>query len=64
MASFNNNPQATWLSWMGEFKNLEKQFPGQLYLIQSQGPYAYFTSMQGRDQIRYDLSSENKTLAR
>ncbi len=64
MALFNNNRQATWLSWMGEFKNLEKQFPGQLYLIQSQGPYAYFTSMQVRDQIRYDFSGENKTLAR
>jgi 4-amino-4-deoxy-L-arabinose transferase-like glycosyltransferase len=64
MASFDNNPQTTWLSWMSEFRDLEKQFPGQLYLIQSQGPYAYFTSMQVREQIRYDFSSENKALVR
>ncbi|HKI49394.1 MAG TPA: phospholipid carrier-dependent glycosyltransferase, partial [Desulfobacteria bacterium] len=59
MASFEKNPQATWLSRLGEFRKLEERFPGQLYLVQSQGPYAYFTSMQVRDQIRYDFSGEN-----
>jgi 4-amino-4-deoxy-L-arabinose transferase-like glycosyltransferase len=59
MVSFDKNPRTTWLSWIGEFRELEKQFPGQLYLIHSQGPYAYFTSVKVRDQIRYDFSGEN-----
>jgi hypothetical protein len=56
MASFEKNFQATWLTRIGQFKKLDSQFSGKLYLIQSQGPYAYFTSMQNRDQIRYDFS--------
>lgn len=59
MASFEQDSIATWLTRMGEFKALDKQFPGQLYLIQSQGPYAYFTSMKYRDQMRYDFSESN-----
>jgi len=58
MASFENNHRTTWLTRIGEFKKLDSQFPGQLYLIHSQGPYAYFTSMQSRDQIRYDFSED------
>jgi 4-amino-4-deoxy-L-arabinose transferase-like glycosyltransferase len=58
MASFDKNHRATWLTRMREFKKLNDQFPGQLYLIQSQGQYAYFTSMQFRDQIRYDFSED------
>jgi len=56
MASFEGNHRATWLTRMEAFKELDGQFPGQLYLIQSQGAYVYFTSMQSRDQIRYDFS--------
>jgi hypothetical protein len=58
MASFDQDPQTTWLSRIGEFRKLDEILPGQLYLIQSQGPYAYFTSMQVRDRIRYDFSGE------
>ncbi len=64
MASFEKNQRATWLSRMGEFRDLEKRFPGKLYLIQSQGPYAYFTALQYRDQIRYDFSGENQKRVR
>lgn len=60
MASLEKNPRATWLTHIGEFIKLEEQFPGQLYLIQSQGRYAYFTSMQVRDQIRYDFTAQNR----
>ena len=58
MASFEGNRKATWLARISEFKKLESQFPGQLYLIHSQGPYAYFTSMQFRDQILYEFSED------
>ena len=58
MASFDDNRKATWLTLTSEFKKLSGQFPGQLYLIHSQGPYAYFTAMQFRDQIRYDFSED------
>jgi len=58
MASFEKNQRAAWLTRISEFKKLDGQFLGQLYLIQSQGPYAYFTSMQSRNQIRYDFSGD------
>ena len=58
MASFKDKHKATWLTRTSEFKKLSGQFPGQLYLIHSQGPYAYFTAMQFRDQIRYDFSED------
>ncbi|MDH5644139.1 MAG: glycosyltransferase family 39 protein [Gemmatimonadota bacterium] len=60
MASFEKSPPATWLTYLGEFRELEKKFPGKLYLIQSQGPYAYFTAMHHRDKIRHDFSGENQ----
>ncbi|MDH3257155.1 MAG: glycosyltransferase family 39 protein [Nitrospinota bacterium] len=59
MASFDENPQATWLSRLDEYGELEEKYPGRLYLIQSQAPYAYFTSMQVRDRISYDFSGES-----
>ena len=59
MAAFEDNPRSTWLSPLSEFRKLEEQFPGQLYLIQSQGSYAYFTAAKVRDQVRYDFSEEN-----
>ena len=59
MASFEENPRSTWLSRLEDFRKLEERYPGQLYLIQSQGSYAYFTAAKVRDQIRYDFSGEN-----
>ena len=64
MASFEENPRSTWLSPLGEFRKLEEQFPGQLYLIQSQGSYAYFTAAKVRDKIRYDFSGEHSEWVR
>jgi len=64
IASLEKNPTATWLTWTGEFRKLDEQFPGKLYMIQAQGPYAYFTSRQARDQIRYDFTGENQPQSR
>jgi len=64
MAAFEKNPQATWLTRVDEFIKLDQQFPGKLYMIQAQGPYAYFTSMSNRDRIRYDFTGENLPPAR
>jgi len=58
MASFDDNHKATWLTRTSEFKKLSGHYLGRLYLIHSQGPYAYFTAMQFRDQIRYDFPED------
>jgi hypothetical protein len=50
------NPQSTWLGGVPEFKGLEKEFPGKFYLIYSNQKFAYFTSMQNRENIIYDFS--------
>lgn len=49
-------PKSTWLTTVKEFKQLKSSFPGTFYLIQSWGKYAYFTSQQNRDNVRYDFS--------
>jgi 4-amino-4-deoxy-L-arabinose transferase-like glycosyltransferase len=61
MAQIENLPHKTWLTRTKEFKQLEKQYPGKLYLIQGNKKYAYFTSMQNRDNIQYDFSKEGLT---
>lgn len=48
-------PEVTWLTSVGEFKNLKEAFPGKLYLIASYERYAYFTSERNKENIRYDL---------
>ena len=52
-----SNPGGTWLSSVSEFKNLEKDFPGKLYLIYGNQRFAYFTSMKNRENVVYDFSS-------
>ena len=64
MAQMENLPHKTWLTWMVGFKQLEKKYPGKLYLIQGNKRYAYFTSMQNRDNIQYDFSKEGLTYFR
>ena len=55
-ASFERDPTTTWVTWVQSFKSLDAKFAGQLYLIQANGRYAYFTSAQNRDRIKYDFS--------
>ncbi len=50
------NPKKMWLSNADEFKDLSSQFPGRLYLIQGNSKYAFFTSYQNREFIKYDFS--------
>jgi len=57
-------PDKTWLANIYEFKKLDESFPGELYLIQGNRKYAYFTSMKSRDRIRYDFSQEGLTFHR
>ena len=52
-----SNPDGTWLSSVSEFTNLEKDFPGKLYLIYGNQRFAYFTSMKNRENVVYDFSS-------
>jgi hypothetical protein len=52
----NENPEGTWLSANSEFKILEKDFPGKLYLIYGNQRFAYFTSMKNRENVVYDFS--------
>ena len=61
MAQMEESPLKTWLTGIGEFKQLEKQYPGKLYLIQGNKKYAYFTSMQNKENIQYDFSREGLT---
>ncbi|MBC8282600.1 MAG: glycosyltransferase family 39 protein [Nitrospinae bacterium] len=50
------NPRKMWLSSTAEFKTLKAQAPGQVYLIQANSKYAFFTSFQNRDFVLYDFS--------
>ena len=52
-----SNPDGTWLSSVSEFKKLEKDFPGKLYLIYGNQRFAYFTSMKNRENVVYNFSS-------
>mgnify|MGYP002037297660 FL=1 len=52
----NEDPRATWLSSVPDFKNLEKDFPGKLYLIYGNRKFAYFTSQENRKNVVYDFS--------
>ena len=50
------NPKGTWLSPVLEFENLEKKFPGELYLIYANQKFAYFTSIKNKENITYNFS--------
>ncbi len=63
-ASFERDLTATWLTRVQEYATLKAQYPEQLYLIQSTGRYAYFTSAQNRDRIGYDFSDPSINIVR
>ena len=52
----NNNPKKMWLTNATEFKTLNSQFPEKFYLIMGNSKYAFFTSSQNRDYVKYDFS--------
>ena len=53
----NKNPKTTWLSPVFKFEDLEKKFPGELYLIYGNQRFAYFTSAKNRENVIYDFSN-------
>ncbi|PIP72576.1 MAG: phospholipid carrier-dependent glycosyltransferase [Nitrospinae bacterium CG22_combo_CG10-13_8_21_14_all_47_10] len=57
MTALSFNPVKTWLSSIAEFNKLTTQYPNKLYLIQANNKYAFFTSMENRENIRYDFSA-------
>ena len=52
----NNNPKKMWLTNATEFKTLNSQFPEKFFLIMGNSKYAFFTSSQNRDYVKYDFS--------
>ena len=56
ITAMNLNPEKTWLSSIAEFRKLAFKFPNEIYLIQANSKYAYFTSIKNRDNIHYDFS--------
>ena len=50
------NPYQAWLSPVSEFRDLERNFPGRLYLIYANRKFAYFTSQENRENVVYDFS--------
>ncbi|MBU06101.1 MAG: hypothetical protein CL877_09170 [Dehalococcoidales bacterium] len=64
MQKVNEDPKTTWLSSVSDFNNLEKDFPGELYLIYGNKRFAYFTSMQNRGNVVYDFSDADLPVIR
>jgi hypothetical protein len=50
------NPKGTWLSPISKFEKLKKEFPEKFYLIYGNQKFAYFTSMQNRENVVYNFS--------
>ena len=50
------NPKGTWLSPISKFEKLKNEFPEKFYLIYANQKFAYFTSMQNRENIVYNFS--------
>jgi 4-amino-4-deoxy-L-arabinose transferase-like glycosyltransferase len=57
-------PEQSWLTSIGEYRELATRYPDKVYLIQANNKYAYFTSMKNKETISYDLSHLKIPLAR
>ena len=58
------NPEGKWLSPVSKFKELEKNFPGKLYLIYGNQKFAYFTSKKNRENITYNFFNTKVPIVR
>ena len=58
------NLRGTWLTNIWVFNKLEKDYPGELYLIYGNKKFAYFTSMKNRDNVIYNFSKMNLPVVR
>ena len=50
------HPKQTWLTSIGEYRKLSTLYPNEVYLIQANSKFAYFTSTKNKDGISYDFS--------
>jgi len=64
LSRLDNQPGSTWFASIQEFKKLQQGYPDQLYLIQANRKYAYFTSAKNKNNIRYDYSRMTLPLVR
>lgn len=55
--ALSSNPEKLWLSNIGEFRELTTQHPDKVYLIHANSKFAFFTSMENREKVRYDYSA-------
>ena len=58
------NPEGKWLSPVLKFKELDKQFPGKLYLIYGNQKFAYFTSKKNRENVTYNFFNTKVPIVR
>jgi 4-amino-4-deoxy-L-arabinose transferase-like glycosyltransferase len=64
LSRVDNRPESTWLTSIHEFQKLQQSHPGKFYLIQANRKYAYFTSLENKENIRYDFSGMTLPLIR
>jgi 4-amino-4-deoxy-L-arabinose transferase-like glycosyltransferase len=64
MQKLDENPKGTWLSPVSKFKELKKNFPGELYLIYGNEKFAYFTSIKNRENISYNFFNTKLPIVR
>lgn len=57
IAALSSNPKKLWLTSIGEFSKLTAQYQDKFFLIHANRKFAFFTSMQNRENVRYDFSS-------
>ena len=55
--ALSDNPRKVWLSTIVEFRKFADQYPDKAYLIKAGSKYAFFTSMENRENIQYDFST-------
>jgi 4-amino-4-deoxy-L-arabinose transferase-like glycosyltransferase len=57
ITALSSSPGKLWLTSLGEFSKLTAQYPDKIYLIHANKKYAFFTSLENRENIRYDFSA-------
>ena len=58
------NPKGTWLSPVLKFEDLKKKFPQKFYLIYGNKKFAYFTSIENRENVVYNFSKMKLPIVR
>ena len=58
------NPKGTWLSPVLKFEDLNKIFPQKFYLIYGNKKFAYFTSIENRENVVYNFSKMKLPIVR